>query len=117
MKAAELAKEKGYKKFTAIEFGVASGRGLKVLSDYKSQIEKIIDIKIDLVGFDTGQGMPKTNDYRDFPDKYTEGDFPMIDKEKIKSLNSELILGDLKKQFQNLKNYLTNHQSVSLQWM
>ena len=103
LKAAELAKEKGYKKFTAIEFGVASGRGLKVLSDYKSQIEKIIDIKIDLVGFDTGQGMPKTNDYRDFPDKYTEGDFPMIDKEKIKSLNSELILGDLKKQFQNLK--------------
>ena len=46
---------------------MASGRGLKVLSDYKSQIEKIIDIKIDLVGFDTGKGMPKTNDYRDFP--------------------------------------------------
>ena len=51
--------------------------------------------------------MPKTNDYRDFPDKYTEGDFPMIDKEKIKSLNSELILGDLKKTIQNFKkNYL-----------
>ena len=92
IESCRTCKRKGYKKFTAIEFGVASGRGLKVLSDYKSQIEKIIDIKIDLVGFDTGQGMPKTNDYRDFPDKYTEGDFPMIDKEKIKSLNSEELI-------------------------
>ena len=36
--------------------------------------------------------MPKTNDYRDFPDKYTEGDFPMIDK-KIESYDCKLELG------------------------
>ena len=48
--------------------------------------------------------MPKTNDYRDFPDKYHEGDFPMIDVKKIKALGCDMILGDLKKQFHPLKN-------------
>ena len=73
---------------------------------------KIIDIKIDLVGFDTGKGMPKTNDYRDFPDKYTEGDFPMIDKEKIKSLNAQLILGDLKKTIPTFKKKLSEKSPI-----
>ena len=40
LKAAELAKANGYKRFTAIEFGVASGRGMKVMSEYKNKIEK-----------------------------------------------------------------------------
>ena len=31
---------------------------------YLKEIEKIVDIKIDIIGFDTGKGMPKTNDYR-----------------------------------------------------
>ena len=55
LKAAELAKKNGYKRFTAIEFGVASGRGIKIMYEYKKEIEKILDIKIDIVGFDTGK--------------------------------------------------------------
>ena len=39
LKAAELAEKKGYKRFTAIEFGVASGRGLKIMSEYKKPKE------------------------------------------------------------------------------
>ena len=112
LKSAELAKKKGYSRFTAIEFGVASGRGIRTLSNYKKEIEKIIDIKIDIVGFDTGQGMPKTNDYRDFPDKYTEGDFPMIDKKKIESYDCKLELGNLKKTIPFYKKKLTTKSPI-----
>ena len=112
LKAAELAKANGYKRFTAIEFGVASGRGMKVMSEYKNKIEKIIDIKIDLLGFDTGFGMPRTNDYRDFPDKYHEGDFPMIDEKKVKALNCKMVLGDLKKTIPSFKTKLTKNSPI-----
>ena len=116
LKSAEFAK-KGYSRFTAIEFGVASGRGIRVLSLFKKEIEKIIDIKIDIVGFDTGKGMPKTNDYRDLPDKYVESDFPMIDK-KIESYDCKLVLGDLKKTIPAYKKHLSkNHLLVFLRWM
>lgn len=82
------------------------------MSEYKNEIEKIIDIKIDLVGFDTGKGMPRTNDYRDFPDKYHEGDFPMIDKDKIKALDCEMVFGDLKKTIPSYKKKLTKNSPI-----
>ena len=112
LKAAELAKKNGYKRFTAIEFGVASGRGIKIMYEYKKEIEKILDIKIDIVGFDTGKGMPRTNDYRDFPDKYHEGDFPMIDLNKIKAMNCNIVLGDLKKTIQSFKKKLNKESPI-----
>ena len=112
LKAAELAKKNGYKRFTAIEFGVASGRGIKIMYEYKNEIQKIIDIQIDLVGFDTGKGMPHSNDFRDFPDKYHEGDFPMLNEEKIKEYDCEIILGDLKKTIPAFKKKLNENSPI-----
>tara|TARA_Y100000813_G_C24146928_1_gene345196 strand:+ start:117 stop:929 length:813 start_codon:yes stop_codon:yes gene_type:complete len=112
LKSAEFAKKKGYSRLTAIEFGVASGRGIRVLSLFKKEIEKIIDIKIDIVGFDTGKGMPKTNDYRDLPDKYIESDFPMINKKKIESYGCKLVLGDLKKTIPAYKKHLSKSSPI-----
>ena len=84
---------------------------------YLKEIEKIVDIKIDIIGFDTGKGMPKTNDYRDLTDKYVESDFPMIDK-KIESYGCKLVLGDLKKTIPAYKNiFLRLLLLVFLRWM
>ena len=76
LKAAELVKN-GYKRFTAIEFGKCLvGVVLKLCMSTKMKFKKLLIYKFYLVGFDTGKGMPHSNDFRDFPDKYHEGDFP-----------------------------------------
>jgi len=36
------------------------------------------EIDYQVIGFDTGSGMPKAVDYRDHPEKYREGDFPPV---------------------------------------
>jgi hypothetical protein len=65
-----------------IEFGVASGRGLLALERIAEKAEEMIKIGIDVYGFDTGGGLPKSQDYRDCPNLWIEGQFPM-DKEKL----------------------------------
>src|SRR5438270_12577681 len=42
------------------------------------------DVKINIVGFDTGQGLPPPVDYRDHPNLYKGGDFPM-DFERLRA--------------------------------
>ena len=59
---------------------------------------RVTDVKIQVIGFDTGQGMPPPRDYRDHPELYREGYFPM-DKDALRSrlpANAQLIIGDLR---------------------
>jgi hypothetical protein len=72
-KYARLAGEAG---FTAIEFGVAGGNGLLELSKYAALLSRRTGLKIDVVGFDAGSGLPATSDYRDAPWLWNSGDFP-----------------------------------------
>ena len=53
--------------------------------------------------------IPNCISLRDFPDKYHEGDFPMIDKDKIKALDCEMVFGDLKKTIPSYKKKLTKN--------
>ena len=73
--AALLAKKLGYKKISVIEFGVAEGSGLLSLEKYTEEIQKILNIEIDVYGFDTGKGLPKVEDYKDLPYHWKEGFF------------------------------------------
>ena len=57
--AALLAKKLGYERISVIEYGAGEGSGLLSLEEYTDQI--------DIYGFDSGQGLPKPNDYRDLP--------------------------------------------------
>ena len=75
--AADLAKLRGYKGFTAIEFGVASGAGLMNMSHIADMVERETGVQIKIVGFDTGTGMPPPLDYRDLPELWQAGDFKM----------------------------------------
>ncbi|HJW40960.1 MAG TPA: hypothetical protein VJ476_07000, partial [Rhizomicrobium sp.] len=55
-------------------------------------------IEFRIVGFDGGKGMPEAIDYRDLPEHFQAGDFPMMDFSGLKKAlpsNCELILGDV----------------------
>ena len=97
LKAADKAKSMGVKTVSVLEFGVATGAGLMNMERIARRITKESGISFKLYGFDSGQGMPPARDYRDHPDLYQQGDFPMnIDALKSSlDKNTQLIIGDI----------------------
>lgn len=68
----------GYKKITAIEFGVGEGGGFASLCTAAHYFRQTTDIEIELYGFDLGTGLPESNgDYRDHPEVWQPGLFRM----------------------------------------
>lgn len=53
-----LAKALGINRVSVIEFGVAGGNGLISLERIAETIEAILEVGIDVYGFDTGIGLP-----------------------------------------------------------
>jgi hypothetical protein len=97
--AADLAKQSGINSIYVVEFGVARGNGLLALQTYARIIEQQTGVKILVAGFDTGSGLPPTKgDFRDHPDQWAEGDYPMDEQWLRTQLFSgtELILGDVR---------------------
>lgn len=96
--AARQARRQDIGEFCAIEFGVAGGNGLLVLQDEAEAIEKQTGIGIKVFGFDNGGGLPQLiGDYRDHPDAWFPGDYPM-DPKKLESKlapRTKLILGNI----------------------
>lgn len=84
LESAIEAKKLGYDKISILELGVAGGNGLIALEKYKKKIEQLTNVKITIFGFDTGEGLPKTNNKFDLPYYWSEGDFK-INKEKIQN--------------------------------
>ena len=97
LKAAEWAKEYGAKEMSALEFGVATGTGLLNLCELAKKVARVTGVKIKIYGFDSGSGLPKPVDYRDHPEGWQEGDFPMHEQALIAKLPdyAQLILGDI----------------------
>ncbi len=82
LEGASLAKALEYPQVSVIEFGVAGGCGLLALEEIAIRVERLIDLRIDVYGFDTGVGLPAPTDYRDMPYMWNEGFYPM-DKDKL----------------------------------
>jgi hypothetical protein len=96
--AARHALHAGYSAVSVIEFGVATGHGLLALQAHAAAVERWMDIRIHVYGFDSGNGLPKgTGDYRDHPDYWKAGDFPMDENVIREHLDSRttLVLGDV----------------------
>jgi hypothetical protein len=91
----------GEKKFTAIEFGVAGGNGLVSLATHAQQITRHTGIEVDVVGFDTGMGLPAIDDWRDAPWFYSPGDYPGDHPALQRRLDGRaaLVLGDIRHTF------------------
>jgi len=81
--AADHAKSYGIDRVTIIEFGVAAGAGLMNMCWIAEQVTRETGVKFDILGFDSGEGMPPPVDYRDHPEKYFTGDFPPIDRQAL----------------------------------
>jgi hypothetical protein len=95
LKAADEARARGIRRVTVVELGVASGTGLLNLCEIGARVTKKTGIEFRLVGFDTGEGMPPPSDYRDHPELYKEGWFPMDREALVSSLpeNAEIRFG------------------------
>jgi hypothetical protein len=98
--AAEQAKIDGIDAISVIEFGVAQGDGLLELERVAVAVDEAIGVGVSVYGFDAGpSGMPEfTGDYRDVPDLWRPGDYPMdVGALQAKlSPRTKLVLGDIR---------------------
>ncbi len=97
LKAADFARQAGLDRLTALEFGVAKGAGLLNLCEVGRRVTKATGVQFEIVGFDTGAGMPPPVDYRDHPEYYAAGDFPMDRAALTARLppNARVLYGDI----------------------
>lgn len=97
--AADQASREGVEAISVIEFGVASGEGLRLLEKHAEAVEKATGVRIAVYGFDTGSGLPAPiGDYRDHPDVWQPGEFQMDYSSLAAELTSRtrLVLGNVK---------------------
>jgi hypothetical protein len=95
-KAAQLAKRLGEPGFTVVEFGVAGGNGLVAMERHADFYSRTTGLEIEVVGFDSGTGMPDPIDYRDADFTWTKGQFAMDEAKLRRTLGgAHLVLGDV----------------------
>jgi hypothetical protein len=98
IRAAHVARYFGYRKVTACEFGVARGAGLLAMIGIAECVTRELGIGFRIVGFDTGVGLLEIQGYKDHPEIWSSGDFPMVDNDAlIKAVGGrgELVFGDI----------------------
>jgi len=98
LRAADVAKFFGTSEVTVCEFGVATGMGLTSMTEVADKIQAETGVRFRIVGFDTGAGLPPPSGFKDHPEMWSGGDFPMGDPEKLRARlkgKAELILGDI----------------------
>jgi hypothetical protein len=94
VQAAKLAKRLGYDRVSFIEFGVAGGNSLVKLEAIARRLEDYFKLNIDVYGFDAGTGLTHPLDYRDMPNLWSGGYFPMdVEKLQHRLTKAQLILG------------------------
>lgn len=110
--AARLAAALNQPKISVLEFGVAGGRGLLELENLCPEIEKVFGVEIEVWGFDTGEGLPKPEDYRDLPYIWQQG-FYKMDQSALESKlsRSKLVLGNVR---ETVPSFFENHSPAPL---
>ena len=94
LQALNLAKALEIQRVSFIEFGVAGGNGLTALESIAETLERVFAVDVDIYGFDAAAGMPGATDYRDAPNLWRPGFYPM-DQEKLQQRlkRTQLYLG------------------------
>src|ERR1017187_8524876 len=94
--AAKLGLKLGLPAVSVIEFGVAHADGLAVMEDLARQIRKRCGVKLELFGFDSGEGLLGHGDYRDLPYVWRRGLYKMdVEAVRRRLPTARLILGDV----------------------
>jgi hypothetical protein len=95
--AADAARERGLRRLTVVELGVGGGAGLLNICDLAGRVTRETGVAFDIVGFDTGAGLPPPSDHRDHPELYKEGSFPH-DRAQLQAAlpsHARVVYGDL----------------------
>ena len=110
--SAKLAKKLNFDRISVVEFGVAGGNGLLNLELHAQEIEKLLDITIDVYGFDTGEGLPTLLDYRDLPYHWKPGFFKMdVPLLQSKLKKAKLIIGNIA---ETSKTFFDDHEPAPI---
>ncbi len=97
LQGAALGKVLGHHRVSVMEIGVAGGAGLLSMQRVAELCEALVNLEIEVYGFDTGVGIPKPQDYRDMPYKWSEGYYPCdIEQLKQRLQKAKLKIGLLK---------------------
>lgn len=109
LKACDAAKKQGLKKIKILEFGVANGAGIMNMIKIAEKVTKTTGIAIEIIGFDSGKGMPDPKDYKDHPEYYNTGDFPMNKELLLQQINNKatIIFGDIKESLKAFEQTLS----------
>jgi hypothetical protein len=92
------AKALGHTAITAVELGVAGGRGLLCLCANAEEVTRATGVDIKIYGMDTGKGLPKTGDFRDLLYCWPPDSFKM-DLAKLRELigsRADVLIGDVR---------------------
>lgn len=84
-----------YKSCTIIEFGVGSGKGMKILEKISKNLMNKFNFKINLVGFDS-LGLKNLSDYRDVKFKWKENFYTGSEEDFKKFDLAKIYVGDVK---------------------
>jgi hypothetical protein len=98
LRAATIAAYFDVPEITACEFGVAAGDGLVNLIELAGQVTDATGIGVRVYGFDTGEGLPEPSGFRDHPELWSSGDFPMVDRAALLRRiagRASLLFGDI----------------------
>jgi hypothetical protein len=91
-----LASRLNHRRVAVIEFGVGTGRGLRLMEAYAEELGRAHGIEVDVYGFDLGSGLPAPRDFRDMPYAWQAGDYAMQAQQLQRELKSaKLLLGDV----------------------
>lgn len=95
--AAVQARMAGNEGIVLIEFGVASGNGLRQLAFVASLIERYLGLAVIVIGFDGGDGLPTLRGAEDHPELWDANQFPMGSRDSLlrdfSSASRRLVLG------------------------
>jgi hypothetical protein len=115
LRAADQARYMGHGETVAVEFGVADGHGLLNMIELAKAIKAETGVKIHILGFDAGGGLPKVQGYKDHAELWMDGDFAMQDRDGLVrriDRRAELIFGDIAQTVEMLKSHLASHKPL-----
>lgn len=104
--SAHLAKQLDINKISILEFGCWKGEALFDLEIFVEDIRKIIDIEIEIYGFEGGDGLPESNDYKDRLYQFSPGEMKMGDINYFNKLKkSKIFFGEFKSTIPDFLKY------------
>jgi len=102
--AAQQVECLGLKGMTCIEFGVATGTGLKRICRIANFIQKHTGVKMKIYGFDLKSGLPEPAPVLDHPEIWGGGQFKMHNFDQLQKelpANCQLVIGDIAETLQD----------------